>query len=319
MIYLRYLTLIVILLVVVTCNPERDNPLDPRSPLYTGEATIKGLVKTFAGNPIQDATVSATNIDTQLSVSTNTDETGGFCISVYKGAYNVTAMMSGYLDSSMEVAIDAGEVREILFNLDGIPFSIVQAALSSRMATWIGSVVDIYISAEVGDPDGLQDIDSVFVEVLEVKKYMAFNPQPQMYECRISENECPGGNSEFLIGPQFVVTAVDQKGVRGSSVPFYLIRIFREFPLSISPPDGAVVPGDDLQIIWHKLKTDFPISYLVQIFIGWPPQVVYEETTQDTVLVVASTLSEGEYYYWVLAADEYGNTARSLAKRFRVE
>ncbi|OYD17620.1 hypothetical protein CH333_00385 [candidate division WOR-3 bacterium JGI_Cruoil_03_44_89] len=74
-----------------------------------------------------------------------------------------------------------------------------------------------------------------------------------------------------------------------------------------------------LQLIWHRLKTNFPISYLVQIFVGWPPQVVWQKNTQDTVSSVDIAFSEGEYYYWIKAKDEYGNTSRSMAKKFYVD
>lgn len=315
---LRYIILTP-LLAIIACSPERDNPLDPRSPGYTGTAGLRGWVRNFVGNPIQDASVSANDLTGQVSVSTLTDGEGSFTLSLYKGTYEVTASKDGYMESTAEITLEAGEQEELFFNINGIPFFMDQIAVSNRMATWIGSVVDINVSTEADDPDGIQDIDSVYVVVEDIKKEMEFSPQSQRFECRISESECPGGNPVLLVGSPFVATAIDEKGARCYSGDFYLVRVFSEFPRSIHPPDGATVSAETLQLIWHRLRTDFPITYLAQIFVGWPPETVWEQSTLDTVSFVDTTLSDGEYYYWVVAEDEYGDKARSIAKRFRVE
>ena len=319
MMYILKYIFLVVFTVVIACSPERDNPLDPKSPHYTGEATLKGTVGNFVGNPIENASVSAYSIDSQYFVSTFTDGDGRFTLSINKGSYDVIATKDGYTECCEEIAINAGEEKEVLFHINGIPFFVQQMATSGRMATWMGSIVEIVVSAQVDDPDGTQDIDSVSVVISDIEKKMDFNPLTQVYECRISENECPNGNPELLIGKPFIATAVDEKQAENTSSEFYLARIFSEFPISIYPQDGDTVSAVGLQLLWHKLRITYPISYLAQIFVGWPPQVLWEESTQDTISSVDITLSEGEYYYWIVTEDEYGNTARSIAKRFWID
>ncbi len=317
--FLRHFIPIFILVAIIACCPERDNPLDPRSPQYTGEATVKGTVGNFVGSPIQNASVTAHRLSSQHSVACVTDEDGKFILYVDEGDYDVIAAKDGYTESCERISIDAGEEDVISFSINGIPFVSQQLAISGRMATWMGSVVEITVTAQVDDPDGPQDIDSVDVTVDGMEKELDFNPESQMYEYRICESECPYGNPELLVGMPFVITAVDGKQAEGISDKFYLVRIFPGFPLPISPADGDTVEAEGFQLVWHRLKTNFPMSYLVQIFVGWPPQVVWQKNTQDTVSSVDIAFSEGEYHYWIKAQDEYGNTSRSMAKRFYVD
>lgn len=257
------------------------------------------------------------SVDSQHGVTTFTDENGEFTISINKGTYTVIATKDGYTVSDKEIVIDAGEEKEVLFNINGIPFFAQQRAISRRLAIWIGSVVEVAVSSYVDDPDGPLDIDSVTVAVNEIEKKMDFNPQSRMYECRISENEFPDGNPELLIGMPFVITAVDERETGNTSDKFYLVRIFSGCPLPIFPSEGDTVTTGGLHLIWQRLRTDFPIVYRAQIFRGWPPIVVWEETTQDTVS--SFTLEEGEYFYWVTAEDKHGNLSRSIATRFWID
>lgn len=298
---------------LLSCNPKRDNPYDPLSPNYKGEGIVSGRVTNDIGIPIHNALVSTI----PPKAATLTDSIGAFILYPDTGNCKLVASFTGYKPETTEIYLKANVVKNVSFYLDGIPVIKKTSAISSHEDKGfpIGEVYWVDVSAKVSDPDGMQDIDSVrlFVRMDSKDLNMYLSQVNNEYFATIPQDSCPQSNIDNLVGKAFVLYVVDKKGDISASSDFYVPRIIYSLPVPVSPATGDSVLPDSIPFIWQRIKVSFPVTYKLTIRdYASLDSVAGEDNITDTTTILPDSLRSQERYLWsVEGKDEFGDVSRS--------
>ncbi|HID93908.1 MAG TPA: carboxypeptidase regulatory-like domain-containing protein [bacterium (Candidatus Stahlbacteria)] len=308
-----------LILLLLSCTPPRDNPLDPNSPYFQGKGTISGRVTDYAGNPLSQALI----FTIPQKYATETDSLGFFLLEPDSGNWQVVANYNGYAPDTIEVYLSPGGKETISFYLNGIPFFTEAKVVSYHEDRgWpIGSIYYAFVRCIVSDPDGIADIDSAHFEVPSIGIHQALLYVDGAYEGEISTSSCPNGTLEDLIGYDFIAYAIDKKGEKGKSDPFYLARIIYPLPYPIWPTYKDTVSSDSsFSLIWRGIDVNYPFLYKAVIckLVSFEPIRMDSIAPPDTQLIVDS-LPEGTYLWQVMGIDEFGNVTKSQYSMFMVK
>ncbi len=304
----------------LSCKANRDNPYDPQSPNYIKEGRVKGRVTDMVGIPLEGVNVSTIPI----KFSTTTDSIGEFVLNPDPGTWRFVAQLSSYAtDTTDTININVGDTTIMNFLLNGIPVIKSACAISCQEDMGFPSynVYWGYISCEVQDPDGIQDIDSVWVVVeLDTGNFtqgLSFNAG--IYEAEICESPYPNHELENLVGRPFTIHALDKKGTIGSSLDFYIPRIIYKISYNISPIDKDTLPqATPIDFVWRKINPIYPVVYRLILQYSNLDTVLTYDNILDTTVVIDS-LPQAIYRWKVQAIDEFGNFSCSRATNFTVK
>ena len=299
---------------MVSCEAERINPLDPKSPLYRDEGALVGSVKTRTGKPIRDVIVETPS----LNKYTVTDFDGRYELAGLKsGDAKVYASLNGYSSDSGQVKIRILKFDTLDFVLDILPqfdHCIV------RTYNTINKNNQVEFEASVSDGDGIVDIDSVLCWVNDVVDTFKLEYDDGVYKKTIQAKTLPGQTLESLVGKKVFFIACDKAGQSVCSNPAMMTRIIDEVPTLVEPVNFQVVDKNPT-LIWNRTSTSFPYTYKVEVMNtqlgviwtrgGIPPS--------DTTIVVDESLEADDYSWVIWIIDEYGNHSRSLIAGFKVK
>lgn len=117
----RSVVLTILLTVLVTC-PGCGSPM-PTNSASPGEPTlITGIVKDSNGSALGRASVKAVKAGSNFTASTNTNSGGEYLLDrLETGSYRITASLDGYLPSTRETNLSAGDQAKIDFELKNKP------------------------------------------------------------------------------------------------------------------------------------------------------------------------------------------------------
>jgi len=303
-----------VLLGVFSCAP-RDNPYDLNSPYAL--PLLKGRVMDIWGRePVANA-----RVEIDSSFLAFTDENGEFEVRVDVGEHIVSVYKDGYLSDSEQISLKFGDVREVEFRLDALPYMDSARLVTDHILSNIsGESYILKARCKVLDPDGLYEIDSVIFELPDTFFIMERDGEA-WFSLQVDSDELPSGSIHSLIGRSLFFKAVDVHGAHSRFGPFTLTRIIEPTPSGVSPIGGASVSPQP-EIVWRCFGANFPVSYELELYsapIGQPPTLVLDTAgLTDTVYTIQSPLDEGYYYWVVYAVDEFGNRSRSVEYLFRV-
>ncbi len=259
-----------------------------------------------------------------IKFSAITDSAGEFVLNPDPGTWELVAHLSGYMpDTTDTININVGDTTIVNFLLNGIPVVKSACVISCQEDMGFPSY-NVYwanVSCEVQDPDGIQDIDSVWVVVeLDTGNFtqgLSFNAG--IYEKKICESPYPNEELENLIGRPFVIHGFDKKGTIGNSPDFYISRIIYEIPYNISPVDKDTLPqATPIDFVWRKVNTIYPIVYRLILQNSSYETIPTYDNMVDTTATIDS-LPQGTYRWKVEIRDEYGDFSRSRRTSFVVE
>ncbi len=303
----------------LSCKPSRDNPYDPQSPNYIGEGRVKGKVTNMVGIPLEGVNISTIPI----KFSAITDSAGEFVLNPDPGTWELVAQLSGYMPDTTQVNINVGDTTIVNFQLNGIPV-VKSARVISCQEDRNFPVYNVYwanVSCEVQDPDGIQDIDSVWVVVeLDAGNFtqsLSFNAG--IYDTNMCESPYPNEELENLVGRPFIIHALDKKGTIGNSPDFYISRIIYKVPYNITPLNNGTLPqATPIDFVWRKVNTIYPVVYRLIVQHSSLDTVLTYDNMVDTTATVDS-LPCATYHWRVEIRDEYGDFSRSRQTSFVVE
>lgn len=321
---MKYKLPILCSLLLLSCNPKRDNPYDPQSSQYKGDGTIRGRVTTGTGAPIYKALVSTV----PPKFATLTDSSGNFILYPDTGEWKIMSSYAGYVPETLQIYIALDTIKEISFYLDGLPVIQSPYTISCHEDKGfpIGDIYWVEVGSKISDPDGIQDIDSVRLSVnlgsKEINMYLF--PKGSSYFVSIPQDSCPGRNMENIVGKPFVLYAIDKKKAVSSSPNFYVPRLIYSLPYLLSPGYGdSVFIADTIKFVWQRIKADFPITYklTIQDYNSLDTALV-KDNVMDTTAIVTSppdNLPPARYIWTVEGKDEFGDISRSDNASFLVK
>ncbi|HEY6952792.1 MAG TPA: carboxypeptidase-like regulatory domain-containing protein [Bacteroidota bacterium] len=331
-IYRNYLPLwIALILSGCIADAPHDNPLDPRSPGYTGTGVVSGhvSVKNRPDLPVSGALVSASD----GAAATFSDSSGNFSFPGFPiGNTLLVTSKPGFVPESASVSLAAGQRNTIQVPLNAVPTVANAKVTTSRIAVWFPSTqYSASFSATVADLNGATDIDSVWVAIGSQNFSMIYSITNRDFELTIHPDTLPGNNLQVLVGQPLTILARDFGNGVGTSSPFYVSRIIDLEPGPLHPTS---VPATDtvsspFQFSWTETNASFVFTYsivLARVDNASNETVVWSKSLILPNLVSypypqggsAPVLTPGNYSWILSMIDEYGNSSTSKEYAFVV-
>ncbi len=307
------------------CTPSRDNPLDPASPIYTGNGMLVGKVLSYYQpfKPLSGIFIEILPLDFLIKTGDNGEFRHS---SIRKGVYWVVATHPDFAPDTQYVEVRSGRTTLVTFHLDALPRADSIYIYTEHISRWFPTrdIFQAQLQCSVSDPDGPNDIDSVQVIIPEVayRQSLTFNPTNGKYQGVIDSDKLPDRKLHDLIGKPLFISCRDKVGFRTNSEPFTITRIIDELPVAVSPSGNQTV-GNQPEFSWQVPLLYFDHTFTVEIYtIEGSPTLFFQKTNipmSNRSYVVEKPLRAGEYYWVVWIVDERGNRSRSKEARFAVE
>ena len=308
----------------LSCAPDapHDNPLDPASPGFSNTGSVSGEV-VLLSDPrigIQSAQVA---VDTAGPVFL-TDPLGRFTIeSLPAGTVRLIASKAGYQPDSATLIIEAALSFPVQFQLDALPAILQGDIITQKIDEYFpGPTYRAEISADVTDPDGLSDLDSVWSVIDNLWFPMTYSPASRLYEATVFDFDLPTNNLQWLVGKELRIVARDLPGAIQAAGNIFISRIIEESAIALSPlPGDTTGPSPLLQ--WDPA----PVTFFHTLTLGIVRQdagtqtPIWSQPLVDASLqsyLYPGSLTPGSYFWTVAVVDEFGNLCRSKPSAFIV-
>ncbi|HTR81320.1 MAG TPA: carboxypeptidase-like regulatory domain-containing protein [Bacteroidota bacterium] len=304
-------------------DAPHDNPLDPQSPQYTGGGAFSGKV-TLVNFP--QAGIASVRISTLPSTLTIvSDSSGNYQFpEITAGTYEVIASKDSYSPDTVQTTIIAGKAQTISFALNGFPQVVSAKILTRKIDLWWPSPEYFAdVTADVSDPNGVADLDSVWFTVDSVTFPMSYSLTDKNWQLTVTSYDLPSNNLEWLVGKSLTIVAKDRSGSLGVGDPFYVTRTIEQEAAPASPPIGDTTSGSPV-FQWTAPDVRFVYTYslsVVYVASGTETPVWSQDNIGNHLLSYQypSTLPQGNYSWTIEVVDEYGNYARSKESSFVVK
>ncbi len=301
-------------ILILGCSPERDNPLDPKSPYFKPIGNVEGRVLNYDSEPVDSALISTI----PLKFSAYTDENGYWAMDPDSGNWRfVASHPSKYQpDTSGWFRIKPGEKKIIpTFVLNRNPYFTDQKITThweDESAQGRGYYALIHF--KVNDDDGTSDIESVWACYDTIKIPTSLNG-----ECvteKLFKSTSPDKLNAFLeVQFKFKGIVRDKKGGEGISEPFQITRVMTDQIKLLSP--GSYETVSPTPTLRWECDTTYHLTYTTMIVNPYvsPHDTLWITTTDAESVQVTDSLplnppgEPGEPYYWlVIGSDDYENT-----------
>ncbi len=319
---------VVLVLLVGGCfdGASRTNPLDPRGEEFEGVGAVSGRVTGF-----YPPFPGLDGVEVRLEpgpVTAMTRDGGAFGLDrLPEGEYILTASRPGYASVVDTCTIRVGETAEVEIRLDGLPAVDHFEIQSVHISRWWPPPQELFrleVTADVGDPDGLSDIDRVWIEVpaFGLVDTLVASATPGRYLAILQESTLPVG-VESLLGHDHVVYVRDRAGVVTASGARQIARLIAPTPVALTPTSLALLSDAAPLFTWEPLLLVYPYTYRLDVVrVDENIQTVVEtieNLSPGTESVKApNPLAAGEYFWTISVVDEFGNRSRSREAGFRI-
>jgi len=315
--------LLLLALLVVSCDAPRNNPLDPENPANK-IISIEGNILTDTKSPEPVSGVSIYWMNERISGLS--DENGYFkvkCSGQNDGW--LYFRKDGFATDSVFVYWNGKTKISLQVNLNSLPtlksvsfFSIVRNKYST---------VDYQLAVECEITDIDDDIDSVYLinQGYKISKQLS-KLSASKFEGDYYDYELGVTSLENLVGKNFeiVVKTSDSSAITIGKTS--IKRIIKDVIEFISPANQEVVSNTP-NLKWKKFTQGFNFTYTIEIFSDEPePELVWKkeaipstETSIDVDSAIPTTPNNNKFFWVIWCVDEYKNMARSRTAGFVVQ
>ncbi len=303
-------------------NAPHDNPVDPSSPGYKSTGLLAGKVLSLS-LPYKGI-AGALVVIQQSGQAEFTSSDGSFSFqSAPSGNITLIVTKSSYLADTAGVEIEAGRTYDEEIHIDALPqVNNAQVITGKIDQWWPGPVFSAVVSSIVTDPDGIADIDSVYVEVDSLSFAMSYSITDKNFEATIDGDQLPNQDLQWLVGKKLNVFAIDKSGGRGESSGFYVTRIIEAEPEPTSPASLDTTTASPT-FNWDPPIVSFDYTYQLQVvsLAGGTQTVVWSQSglsSADLSFTYQGVLPSGTYFWTAAVVDGFGNSSRSKEASFVV-
>lgn len=314
-----------LVLVAAGCAPDapHDNPLDPASPSFTGKGTVFGAVS-LRSEPTQPIASAQVYLSPSGPIVLSAAD-GSFTFPpVSAGPAALIASKAGFRCDTVWVMVDPAVPTEVNFRLDALP-AVTEGEIVTRKvdAYFPGPVYYAELSANVTDPDGMADLDSVWYTVGNIARAMAFNPESHLYEATVFDYELPTNNIHWLVGKEIRISCLDDAGASTSAGNLFVTRIIEECATAVSPAEGDTADASPL-LEWEPARVTFFYTLTLQIVQqhSGTQTLIWSQGKVDAnlwSLRCPAVLLPGSYFWTIAIVDEFGNTSQGKPNAFLVD
>ncbi|MEZ4703557.1 MAG: carboxypeptidase-like regulatory domain-containing protein, partial [Rhodothermales bacterium] len=244
------------------------------------------------------------------------------------GSYVLTARREGYVATTDSVTVVVGDIVERVMRMDGMPRVDRFDVRSAHISRWWPPPQELYrleVTAEVSDPDGISDIDRVWIEVPEVGLVdtLVASGTPGQFLSILQEASLPVG-VESLLGHDHVIHVRDRAGYELVSSARKIARVIDATPVASTPTSLATLIDPAPRFNWEPLRMPYPYTYRLDIVrvdenIQTVVQLLENIPADSVSLKIPTPLLSGEYFWTVSVVDEFGNRSRSREAGFRIQ
>jgi hypothetical protein len=317
------------LFLAACADAPRENPRDPLSPQYQGNATVSGKVYVLnQSTPINQARITC--LESGISVATDTN--GNYQFSKLEvGSLTLVCSKENFVSDTQRTVLEAGSSQQILFGLNGSPFVVSQNILTRKIDQYYPSpqyFVDV--SASVTDPNGITDVDSVWFVVDTLQFAMDYSPATKRFQTTIFKYDLPTNTIQWLVGRALAILSKDRSNARNTGAPFTITRIIENgatptYPSSLNNDTTGSTPN----LKWSPPDVTFSYTYTLAISrvdagtqtVVWTYSGLnfFYEEVQYPSDGSGQTLQPGNYVWTIAVVDEFGNYCRSKESSFVVK
>ena len=317
-----------LLLFLLACSPERDNPYDPNSNFYNNKTQISGICKNRVQVPINNAKINLLPLKSETpSLQTSTNDNGSYELTDCPAeSVLVIAEKDGFVSESAYLSLNVYKSETLNFILEGLP-KFISTQVNSyciRRYTPQDSTV-LSIKCNISDDEGQSDITSVFATIESLPDSLPlFFTAGNSYENSFRE-ESLSDNLDNIVGRNIYIIACDHTSKAVSS-PLQLVRIIRDTLEIISPSGGEIVSSRPV-LEWGAPNFLFSHSFFCEIWYlphNLQPQLYYRydnipANTTSLTIPDTNALISGQYYWQIGVKDDYNNWAKSTEAAFEVQ
>lgn len=316
--------LVVLLAAAASCAPEapHDNPVDPASPGFSNTGTVTGQVVLLSDPRIG---IPAAQVFVGPSGPVFfTDASGHFSIGgLPAGPTTLVTSKAGYQIDTVLVAIEPSMSVPLEISLNALPVLSDGSVITQKIDEYFpGPTYRALISADVSDPDGLSDIDSVWTVIETLWFPMTYSPATRLYEATVFDFNLPTNNLQWLVGKELRIVVRDLPGATAQAGNIVITRIIEESALPFSP-----APGDTASFSPLLEWTPAPVTFIHTLTLGIVRQdagtqtPIWSQGGVDAGLQAyqyPDSLVPGSYFWTIAVVDEFGNLCRSKPSSFIV-
>ena len=303
----------------------RRHPLDPQGENFQDIGGLSVLVNSFYA-PRQGLTEATVRL-TPGSFIGETDAQGRvFIPDLESGNYIVTVEKPGFAKRAIETAVSAGETINLEVLLPGLPVFEQISINTVHISRWWPPPEELFrlqIQTSVNDPDGLADIETVWLELPDFGFSVSLRNQfePGTFQHILQETELPVSLAS-LLGHKMILRARDRTSSETESETLGIFRIIESSPIAVEPQGLVLLSTDTPRLQWQSENINYPFSYKVDVVrvdnniqnLAW----TLSNIPSDSSSVLTAALPRGEYFWTVSIVDEFGNLSRSREAGFRI-
>jgi hypothetical protein len=313
------------ILVNISCNAPRNNPLDPLNSNYN-YGTIEGVIQTIGthsgGIPgVRVIWENANLIDV-------TDANGRFrlnSIPIKDG--NIIFSKTGYKPDTLNVVWGSTKryFVQVFFNRIPVLDSLFIYTVITNEILTTQTKSELFVKAWITDLD--DDVDTVFVsnELLNLKKPLTYSAPDGVYQTSINEDELNVDDIEETIGQDFQIIAKDKflnEFVIGNDRVTRVIKgqVSGRHP---STDSSIIVTAQPVIFKWNEFDTGYNFTYLIEVYENIFPnsQLIHTKTdipADSTSYTLTQDLALGNYSWVIWVIDQFQNRSRSIPVNFRI-
>lgn len=308
------LSIVFILLIGSCSEPQRSNPLDPKSPYFRPTSTVIFRILSYQNQPLSNVQVFLLN---ELQNSNN--EGIVEFREVLPDTYTVIIRGNHIATDTIHqfVVLPSTTIQRNIF-VNRLPIfenvSVYSELLSSGLTN-----AKCHFSTKVYDLDGRYEIDTVYVNT-------PFGYIPLLGSLdstyRFSIDSLPNGMTiHNLVGHLLEFVAIDVRGGRSTAYGT-LARVFSGTPFIVAPSNNSTDLVSEFYVEWFAGANDF-FSYHFRVIIYHYPSgtelLRYDQIPQTQYrLNLYHVLSAGFYSVEVHEVDSFGNFSRSNRNAFQL-
>ncbi|MEO0088823.1 MAG: carboxypeptidase-like regulatory domain-containing protein [candidate division WOR-3 bacterium] len=312
--------ILLLILLILSCSPERDNIYDPKSKYYKNTGNLFGYVLDSKERKIKDAEITIFGEKNKNLFITKTDTNGFFqFINIPLDSYLINISKENYQKLSFSKKINNYQIETLYLRLNPLPYlknCQIRSYYEERFI--LPESLSLNINCEIFD----ENLKEVYLLLPTNDTFYLNHLKNQIYERTINK-EMVNGNFDDLVGKSFLIYLVSNFSDTLVYQTPSLIRIIRELPEQISPVNGEVTPFKPT-LIFSQPPLYFSYTYFIKLYYllnNRFPILCYQDSLipkNDTIVLISDSLIDGLYLWRVGVKDEYGNKALSKEALFEV-